>query len=93
MRTEFPVPFEPVGCDECRKAGPLGFEFTMAFQPILDLDTGRPFPYEALVCGLNGEGAVRFSPSVTSRATSSRGRPSENWRCSESRRRWDGMAA
>jgi EAL domain-containing protein (putative c-di-GMP-specific phosphodiesterase class I) len=57
MSTEFPSPFEPVGCDECRKAGPLGFDFTMAFQPIIDLDTGRPFAYEALVRGLNGEGA------------------------------------
>lgn len=57
MSTFFPTPFEPVGCDECRKAGPLGFDFTMAFQPIMDLDTGRPFAYEALVRGLNGEGA------------------------------------
>ncbi|MCX8017014.1 MAG: EAL domain-containing protein, partial [Rhodocyclaceae bacterium] len=57
MSTIFPTPFEPVGCEECRKAGPLGFEFTMAFQPILDVDTGRPFAYEALVRGPNGEGA------------------------------------
>lgn len=57
MSTIFPTPFEPVGCDECRKAGTLGFDFTMAFQPILDLETGRPFAYEALVRGLNGEGA------------------------------------
>jgi EAL domain-containing protein (putative c-di-GMP-specific phosphodiesterase class I) len=52
-----PERIEPAGCDECRKAGPLGFDFTMAFQPILDLDSGRPFAYEALVRGLNGEGA------------------------------------
>jgi EAL domain-containing protein (putative c-di-GMP-specific phosphodiesterase class I) len=29
----------------------------MAFQPIIDMETGRPFAYEALVRGLNGEGA------------------------------------
>lgn len=64
MRTEFPSPFEPVGCDECRKAGPLGFDFTMAFQPILDLDSGRPFAYEALVRGLAGEGAAAILAKV-----------------------------
>jgi EAL domain-containing protein (putative c-di-GMP-specific phosphodiesterase class I) len=29
----------------------------MAFQPIMDIETGQPFAYEALVRGLNGEGA------------------------------------
>jgi len=57
MNTVFPTPFEPFGCDECRKAGPLDFDFTMAFQPILDIESGRPFAYEALVRGLKGEGA------------------------------------
>lgn len=46
------------GCDVCRAAGPLEFDFTMAFQPILDVDSGRPFAYEALVRGVNGEGAA-----------------------------------
>jgi EAL domain-containing protein (putative c-di-GMP-specific phosphodiesterase class I) len=30
----------------------------MAFQPIMDLDSGRPFAYEALVRGVDGESAA-----------------------------------
>ena len=43
------------GCDLC--AEPLGFDFSFAFQPILDLSVGGIVSYEALVRGLNGEGA------------------------------------
>lgn len=57
MPSIFPQPFRSAGCAECRNPKALGFDFTMAFQPILDLDTMRPFAYEALVRGLNGEGA------------------------------------
>lgn len=57
MATHFEMPFKPLGCDECRKPGALGFDFTMAFQPIVDLETQSVFAYEALVRGLNGEGA------------------------------------
>lgn len=57
MKTQFDSPFQPAGCDECRKPGTLGFEFTMAFQPIMNLQTDTPFAYEALVRGLAGEGA------------------------------------
>lgn len=57
MATKFDSPFSPIGCDECRKAGALDFDFTMAFQPIVNLDTDTPFAYEALVRGINGEGA------------------------------------
>ena len=57
MAVIFPEPFRPAGCEECRNSASLGFDFTMAFQPILDLDTMRPFAYEALVRGINGEGA------------------------------------
>jgi len=56
MTTIFPD-LSPANCDQCRNAPPLGFDFTMAFQPILDLKSGRPFAYEALVRGMNGEGA------------------------------------
>jgi EAL domain-containing protein (putative c-di-GMP-specific phosphodiesterase class I) len=37
----------------------------MAFQPILDLETGRPFAYEALARGPNGEGAASVLGQVT----------------------------
>ena len=40
----------------------LGFDFTFAFQPIVDVSTRGIFAYEALVRGRNGEGA----PSVLS---------------------------
>lgn len=49
--------FQPLGCAECRDHQALGFDFTMAFQPIFNVRTGAPFAYEALVRGLNGESA------------------------------------
>ena len=45
-------------CMACRDGQRLDFDFTMAFQPILDLHTGRPYAYEALVRGLQGESAA-----------------------------------
>lgn len=53
----FPKPFKAVGCAECRNLEGLDFQFTMAFQPIMDLRTHRPWAYEALVRGVNGESA------------------------------------
>lgn len=53
----FPKPFKAVGCAECRNLEGLDFQFTMAFQPIMDLRTQRPWAYEALVRGMNGESA------------------------------------
>src|SRR6185312_14002532 len=44
-------------CDGCRSGGPFPFQFTMAFQPIVDLSTRSIWGYEALVRGVNGEGA------------------------------------
>jgi EAL domain-containing protein (putative c-di-GMP-specific phosphodiesterase class I) len=37
----------------------------MAFQPIVDVTTGRPFAYEALVRGADGEGAAAVLSRVT----------------------------
>jgi EAL domain-containing protein (putative c-di-GMP-specific phosphodiesterase class I) len=37
----------------------------MAFQPIVDIATGRPFAFEALVRGANGEGAAEVLGRVT----------------------------
>lgn len=57
MSTEFSLPFEPASCDACRDLSALGFGFTMAFQPIVDVRTGHPYAYEALVRGEQGQGA------------------------------------
>jgi EAL domain-containing protein (putative c-di-GMP-specific phosphodiesterase class I) len=46
-----------LGCDGCRNGQDLGFELRVAFQPILDLTTGAPFAYEALIRGPEGQGA------------------------------------
>lgn len=56
--TIFAQPFDPVGCAACKDKSLLPFAFTMAFQPIMDMETGRPFAYEALVRGVNGESAA-----------------------------------
>jgi EAL domain-containing protein (putative c-di-GMP-specific phosphodiesterase class I) len=44
-------------CQACREGTALPFDFTMAFQPIVDIAAGTVFAYEALVRGLGGEGA------------------------------------
>lgn len=53
------------GCDFCRNAEPLDFEFSYAFQPIIDVQMGKVFAHEALVRGPGGEPAS----SVLSRVT------------------------
>lgn len=61
----FPQPFEAIGCAQCRNLESLGFDITMAFQPIVHVPTGKPFAYEALVRGLNGEGAADILAKVS----------------------------
>ncbi|APX86027.1 diguanylate phosphodiesterase [Methylorubrum extorquens] len=46
-----------VQCQGCRDGEPLPFDFTMAFQPIVDLGQNRIWGYEALVRGTEGQGA------------------------------------
>ena len=53
------------GCRGCREDQP-DFAIAMAFQPIVDADTGLPFAFEALVRGRNGEGAAQVLAQVTS---------------------------
>ncbi|MGQ4275150.1 EAL domain-containing protein [Terrihabitans sp. B22-R8] len=55
----------PVTCAACRDGTPLPFDFTMAFHPIVNLDTARVWGYEALVRGPNGEGAMSVLSQVT----------------------------
>lgn len=49
--------FVSAGCRDCRNAPPLEIDFSMAFQPIVDISRRTVFGYEALVRGRNGEGA------------------------------------
>ena len=44
-------------CEGCRDGTTLPFAIRTAFQPIIDLRSGKPFAYEALVRGPDGEGA------------------------------------
>jgi EAL domain-containing protein (putative c-di-GMP-specific phosphodiesterase class I) len=53
-----------IGCAGCRE-GTVDFGLRMAFQPIVDIETGRPFAFEALVRGPNGEGAGEVLAQVT----------------------------
>src|SRR5690606_24859306 len=52
------------GCGACRDGRKLPFNFTMAFQPIVDLGTERVWGYEALVRGEQGEGAAAVLEQV-----------------------------
>ena len=47
----------PTGCEECTNGDGLDFEFTMAFQPIVNARTGAIYAHEALVRGINNESA------------------------------------
>ena len=45
------------GCEGCRNGEGPGFDFTMAFQPIVDVGRRTVFGHEALVRGPQGQGA------------------------------------
>lgn len=48
----------PSICAACHDGTSLDFDFSMAFQPIVDTRTRRVFAYEALVRGIDGSGAA-----------------------------------
>lgn len=52
------------GCQGCRSEHHQ-FDIAMAFQPIVDIETGLPFAYEALVRGGDGAGAAAVLAGVT----------------------------
>ncbi len=54
-----------IACEACRSGAALGFDFTMAFQPIVDVETRTVFAYEALVRGTDGAGAFSILERVT----------------------------
>lgn len=55
----------PAPCAGCRDGAGLDFAFSMAFQPIVDISTGDPYAYEALVRGPNGESAASVLAQVS----------------------------
>ena len=54
-----------LGCSGCRDGAALDFDFSMAFQPLVDMRTGEPFAYEALIRGRNGETPAELLGRVT----------------------------
>ena len=56
---------ESIKCGACKDGVSPPFPFTMAFQPILDVDAGRVLAYEALVRGSSGESAFTVLSKVT----------------------------
>ena len=53
------------GCNRCRDIAALDFSFSMAFQPIYDFAAADVWGWEALVRGVNGEGAFSVLSKVT----------------------------
>lgn len=53
-----------VTCSNCEDANTLEFDFSMAFQPIINCQSNNIFGYEALVRGLNGESAYPIISKV-----------------------------
>ena len=53
-----------VSCQGCRDGASFPSPFSMAFQPIVDLGSGAVFAYEALVRGLEGQGAAHVLGQV-----------------------------
>ncbi|UAB73214.1 EAL domain-containing protein [Vibrio sp. SCSIO 43132] len=57
--------FKAYGCQRCANASDLGFELTMAFQPIVSTQSQTIFGYEALVRGTKNESAISVMSQVT----------------------------
>ena len=62
MSTQFPEEISSIGCGFCYV--PLEFDFSFAFQPIIDLNAKEIFGYEALVRGPKGESAYSVLEKV-----------------------------
>ena len=55
---------EKVSCSNCADSNELDFDFTMAFQPIVNCQSNTIYGYEALVRGLNNESAYSIISRV-----------------------------
>lgn len=51
-------------CEGCQSGDPFPIQFTMAFQPVVDFREKSIWGYEALVRGINGEGAGTILAAV-----------------------------
>ncbi len=56
--------YDRFSCNKCADKGSLTFDFTMAFQPIINIKNREIFGYEALVRGLNNESAYSIISQV-----------------------------
>jgi EAL domain-containing protein (putative c-di-GMP-specific phosphodiesterase class I) len=56
--------FRKIGCGECLNSGLLGFDFSMAFQPIINITDQTIYAHEALVRGVDGQGAAHVFANV-----------------------------
>lgn len=69
IQTQIKTPFNPVapsiGCSNCSEKISLDFDFTMAFQPIVDFEKQTVFAQEALCRGLNNESAGEILGRLT----------------------------
>ena len=54
----------PFSCNGCIDEKGLDFEFTMAFQPIVDVEKEEIFAHEALVRGLENQSAASILAQV-----------------------------
>lgn len=61
------VLFDESHCNQCACGEGLDFSFSFAFQPIVDAENKSVFAYEALVRGLEGEGALSVLANVNER--------------------------
>lgn len=59
-----PVDFQLLSCQACREGSLLGFDFSMALQPLVDVTRREVYGYEALVRGLKGESAYSIISQV-----------------------------
>ena len=64
--TDFPISLTSPKqrCVGCQQSEPLGFDFAFAYQPIVDLRDHSVYANEALVRGINGEGAMSVLEQV-----------------------------
>ncbi len=59
-----PNDYRPLSCAACTHGAELGFDFSMAFQPIVNTLTGEIYSHEALVRGLGNEPAAAIFARV-----------------------------